>query len=134
MYTAKDTGVKSRLGTLRIFFLFFIIGFCTFSSSFLRSILFSSGWSLAYYSLFTSFDIDLSLKRIRMWTVRSPLLLLLLAVNALTGVDAAPQQRGGNRSGNRKAKTPQQQAAAIPQGISQATDGSTILDTTATVK
>ncbi|KAH8886695.1 hypothetical protein GQ53DRAFT_334143 [Thozetella sp. PMI_491] len=68
-----------------------------------------------------------------MLTVRSPVLFFLLVVSALTGVHAAPK-RGGNGGGaTQKAQTPQQQAAAIPQGISQATDGSTILDTTATV-
>jgi hypothetical protein len=46
---------------------------------------------------------------------------------------ALPQRnRGGN--GQAKAQTAQQQAAQIPQGISTATDGSTILDDTVTVK
>ena len=67
-----------------------------------------------------------------MMTIRS--LLVLLLVNST--VHALPQQRNrnGNGNGNTQAQTPQQQAAAIPQGISEATDGSTILDTTATVK
>ncbi|KAK3394748.1 hypothetical protein B0H63DRAFT_517844 [Podospora didyma] len=63
--------------------------------------------------------------------------LLLVALTAFTGIsDAAPQNRS-NRNGKGKAtaaaNTPQQQAAALPQGVSQATDGSTILDTTARV-
>lgn len=83
-----------------------------------------------------------------MLTVRSPIFLaLLLALSALTGVQAAPQRNRGGRTGGRTGgnrngggrngatrATPQQQAAQIPQGISQATDGSMILDTTATVK
>jgi hypothetical protein len=71
-----------------------------------------------------------------MLTIRSVLFVLL--VNST--VYALPQQRNrngngnGGGNGNTQAQTPQQQAAAIPQGISEATDGSTILDTTATVK
>ncbi|KAK0655872.1 hypothetical protein B0T16DRAFT_451499 [Cercophora newfieldiana] len=67
-----------------------------------------------------------------MLTIRS--LFFFLVSGAL--VHGAPQQRsrnGNGRGGNTASQTPQQQAAALPQGISQATDGSTILDTTATV-
>ncbi|KAH8664580.1 hypothetical protein BX600DRAFT_301795 [Xylariales sp. PMI_506] len=65
-----------------------------------------------------------------MLTIRSPVLIsLLIALGSLTGVHAAPKTKA---SGG-KTQTLQQQAAAIPQGISKATDGSTILDTTATV-
>jgi hypothetical protein len=42
--------------------------------------------------------------------------------------------RGGNGGGTTQQLTSQQQAAQIPDGISTATDGSTILDTTETVK
>ncbi|KAK3694573.1 hypothetical protein B0T22DRAFT_74553 [Podospora appendiculata] len=68
-----------------------------------------------------------------MLTVRLPVLfkILLLALSFLAGVQAAPKRKTGNTATARK--TPQQQAAALPQGISQATDGSTILDTTVTV-
>ena len=86
-----------------------------------------------------------------MLTVQSPVFfLVLLALSAFTGIQAAPQRNGngggrtgqgrnrggggGGRGGNAAAQTPQQQAAQIAQGISQATDGSTILDTTARVK
>jgi len=68
----------------------------------------------------------------RMLTIRS--LFLLVASSVL--VHGAPQQRNRNGNGqgdNTASQTPQQQAATVPQGISQATDGSTILDTTATV-
>jgi hypothetical protein len=51
--------------------------------------------------------------------------IILLAIT----VAAAPQRNGG-----RKKATAQQQAAQIPQGISTATDGSTILDDTVNVK
>lgn len=50
-----------------------------------------------------------------------------LSFLALAALAAAAPQRG-------KAQTAQQQAAQIPQGISQANDGSTILDTTAMIK
>ncbi|KAF3768835.1 hypothetical protein M406DRAFT_71808 [Cryphonectria parasitica EP155] len=58
----------------------------------------------------------------------------LLALLSFFAKDACavPKNRGGG-SGSVKAQTLQQQAAAIPQGISQATDGSTIMDTNATV-
>lgn len=52
------------------------------------------------------------------------------ALLLLTSAYAAPQQR--QRQGAQL--TAQQQAAQIPQDISVATDGSTILDTTVTVK
>ncbi|KAI1462893.1 uncharacterized protein F4812DRAFT_295452 [Daldinia caldariorum] len=79
-----------------------------------------------------------------MLTVRS--LSLLLALGALSLVDAAPQNRGNrggrNRNGQgatrgggqrQKQATAFQQAQQIPQGVSTATDGSTILDMTANV-
>lgn len=72
-----------------------------------------------------------------MLTIQSPILLFfLLLLGTFTGVQAAPKRKGnGNgNSASTAAQTPQQQAAQIPQGISQATDGSTILDATATVK
>lgn len=67
-----------------------------------------------------------------MLTIRSPFGVALVALlSLLTGdVSAAPQNRAG-RKGSGKTLTLQQQAAQIPQGISQATDGSTILDTNA---
>ncbi|KAK3363433.1 hypothetical protein B0T25DRAFT_41304 [Lasiosphaeria hispida] len=69
-----------------------------------------------------------------MLTIRSPssslLLLFILGIFAATS-HAAPQ-RDPNGNG-RVRQTPQQQAAALPQGLSEATDGSTILDTTAAV-
>src|SRR4051794_21969170 len=66
-----------------------------------------------------------------MLTIRS--LFFLFASNAF--VLGAPQQRNrnGNGRGQTASQTPQQQAATLPQGISQATDGSAILDTTVTV-
>ncbi|ORY67317.1 uncharacterized protein BCR38DRAFT_338502 [Pseudomassariella vexata] len=66
-----------------------------------------------------------------MLTVRS-----LLVLGLLWAVEAAPQNRGGRggrNGGGQTAQTAQDQAAQIPQGISQATDGSTIVDTTATI-
>lgn len=70
-----------------------------------------------------------------MLTIRSPVGVALLALlSVFVGdVSAVPQNRGG-RKGSGQKLTPQQQAAQIPQGVSQATDGSTILDTNATVK
>ncbi|KAK7999791.1 hypothetical protein PG990_012391 [Apiospora arundinis] len=59
-----------------------------------------------------------------MLTIRSLVVLGLLWATA----DASPQNR--KKGGNNRAKTAQQQAAAIPQGVSKATDGSMILDTT----
>ncbi|KAI1411434.1 hypothetical protein F5Y13DRAFT_58078 [Hypoxylon sp. FL1857] len=75
-----------------------------------------------------------------MLTVRS--LSLLLAFGLLSAVEAAPQSRnrgGKARTGGKKGQQQQQattafeQAQQIPQGVSTATDGSTILDTTAMV-
>ncbi|KAB5560198.1 hypothetical protein GE09DRAFT_1116144 [Coniochaeta sp. 2T2.1] len=72
-----------------------------------------------------------------MLTIRSPVFfLLLLLLGTFTSVHAAPRRKGKNSgagTGAAVAQTPQQQAAQLAQGISQATDGSTILDTTATV-
>ncbi|KAK8103741.1 uncharacterized protein PG998_010774 [Apiospora kogelbergensis] len=62
-----------------------------------------------------------------MLTIRSLVVLGLLWATA----DASPQNR--KKGGNNRAKTAQQQAAAIPQGVSQATDGSMILDTTVNI-
>jgi len=67
--------------------------------------------------------------------------LVTLSLSSFT--DAQRRNRGGrNRGGNGGANgggatqqlTSQEQAAQIPGGISEATDGSTILDTTETVK
>ena len=70
-----------------------------------------------------------------MLTVRSPVLLsFLLSLSVLAGVHAAPKKGNNGGGGGKASLTPQQQAAQVPQGISTATDGSTILDTTATVK
>ncbi|KAI1140706.1 hypothetical protein F5Y05DRAFT_282907 [Hypoxylon sp. FL0543] len=73
-----------------------------------------------------------------MLTVRS--LSLLLALGALSAVDAAPQSRNrggkartGGKKGQQQAATAFEQAQQIPQGVSTATDGSTILDTTVMV-
>ncbi len=69
-----------------------------------------------------------------MLTVRSPVLLsFLLSLSVLAGVHAAPK-KSNNGGGGKASLTPQQQAAKVSQGISTATDGSTILDSTATVK
>ncbi|KAL8413508.1 hypothetical protein RB594_004951 [Gaeumannomyces avenae] len=57
-------------------------------------------------------------------------LLLLLGVLS-GGAEAQRRQRQGGGGGARQ--TPQQQAAAVRQGVSTATDGSTILDMTATI-
>lgn len=56
-----------------------------------------------------------------------PFLISLLLVSPIS---AAPKRKNGVST---KQQTPQQQAAQIPDGISTATDGSTILDTTVTV-
>lgn len=72
-----------------------------------------------------------------MLTIRFALVALLTVFGEVQAVPQTRGRKGGNRNGggNTQAQqTPQQQAAAIPQGISQATDGSTILDMTATVK
>lgn len=70
-----------------------------------------------------------------MFTLRS----VLLASLSLCLVEAAPRNRNGNGQGSnsqgqQQQSTAQEQADQIPQGISQATDGSTILDATAQVK
>ncbi|KAI4866319.1 hypothetical protein F4820DRAFT_469001 [Hypoxylon rubiginosum] len=70
-----------------------------------------------------------------MLTVRS--LSLLLALGALSAVEAAPR-KGRNNNGQgqqqqQQAATAFEQAQQIPQGVSTATDGSSILDTTAMV-
>ncbi|KAI1744428.1 hypothetical protein F4680DRAFT_224268 [Xylaria scruposa] len=71
-----------------------------------------------------------------MLTLRS----LLLAGLSLHLVEAAPRNRNGNGNGRNSASqgqqqrlTAQEQADQIPQGLSVATDGSTILDATAQV-
>lgn len=71
-----------------------------------------------------------------MLTIRFALVALLTIFGEVQAVPQTRGRKGGNRNGggNTQAQTPQQQAAAIPQGISQATDGSMILDTNATVK
>lgn len=76
-----------------------------------------------------------------MLTIRSSVGVAFVALFGLLIDNAAavPQNRGGRGGGGRgqtqaQALTLQQQAAEIPQGVSQATDGSTILDTNATVK
>jgi hypothetical protein len=51
-----------------------------------------------------------------------------LAFASLAALAACAPQRGGGRK-----QTAQQQAAQVPQGISQATDGSTILDDTVNI-
>ncbi|KAI1397684.1 hypothetical protein F4819DRAFT_70734 [Hypoxylon fuscum] len=68
-----------------------------------------------------------------MLTVRS--LSLLLALGALSAVEAAPRKTKGQKSsaGQQQATTAFAQAQEIPQGISTATDGGMILDTTAMV-
>ncbi|KAK5660666.1 hypothetical protein OQA88_12030 [Cercophora sp. LCS_1] len=63
-----------------------------------------------------------------MLTIRS--LLCLVAAPLL--VSALPQQRD-NRAGPSVPLTPQEQAATLPLGITEASDGSVILDTSATV-
>ncbi|KAK9419454.1 putative Cyclin-like f-box protein [Seiridium unicorne] len=71
-----------------------------------------------------------------MLTIRSLLALgLLAAVEALPGPQLNPRARtkATTGGGKQKAQTAFQQAQQIPQGISTATDGSTILDTTAQV-
>ncbi|WQF83086.1 hypothetical protein CDEST_08100 [Colletotrichum destructivum] len=79
-----------------------------------------------------------------MLTVRSPLTALAVVLSLLSVVHGAPQNRkgngnrgggggGGNGNGRTNRQTAQQQAAQVPQGISQAADGSMILDMTANV-
>ena len=75
-----------------------------------------------------------------MLTIRPfPALVALLLSFVLNGVvDAVPQRQrnGGMTNGMTSGQelTAQEQAAQVPDGISEATDGSTILDTTVTVK
>ncbi len=65
-----------------------------------------------------------------MSTIRSSVsFLVLFFFLGLLGIEAAPAPQG-----NGQQLTPQQQVDQIAQGVSQATDGSTILDTTANVK
>lgn len=63
---------------------------------------------------------------------------LLVASLCLYTIEAAPRNRNsGNRNGGgggQQSLTAQEQADQIPQGLSTATDGSMILDTTARVK
>ncbi|KAK6221935.1 hypothetical protein LQW54_001155 [Pestalotiopsis sp. IQ-011] len=70
-----------------------------------------------------------------MLTVRSLLALgLLAAAEALPGPQLNPRAKAKATGGGRqKAQTAFQQAQQIPQGVSTATDGSTILDMTAQV-
>ncbi|TLD07504.1 hypothetical protein PgNI_10562 [Pyricularia grisea] len=64
-----------------------------------------------------------------MLTVRSSFnLLVFLFLGVLSGGVEAQRKKG---NGGRQ--TPQQQAAQVPQGVSKATDGSTILDMTANI-
>jgi N-acyl-D-aspartate/D-glutamate deacylase len=73
-----------------------------------------------------------------MLTVRSLLALglsLTAAVEAFPGPQLNPRARTKATGGGRqKAQTAFAQAQQIPQGISTATDGSTILDMTAQIK
>lgn len=73
-----------------------------------------------------------------MLTVRSPVAALAVVLSMLSLAHGAPQNRkgSGNRGGNGRTntQTSQQKAAQVPQGISQAADGSMILDMTANVK
>lgn len=59
---------------------------------------------------------------------------LLCAVEALPGPALEERAKNKNGNGGGQSQTSQQRAAQIPQGVSTATDGSTILDMTATVK
>jgi hypothetical protein len=64
----------------------------------------------------------------------------LVALSLFSLTNAQRRNRGGRRGGNNggatqtQQLTAQEQAAQVPDGISEATDGSTILDTTQTVK
>ncbi|KAF2197504.1 hypothetical protein GQ43DRAFT_466362 [Delitschia confertaspora ATCC 74209] len=63
-----------------------------------------------------------------------PILSLLNLATALPQRNQGSSNRnGGNRNGATQRATAQQQAAQIPQGVSTAVDGSTILDDTVTV-
>ncbi|KAI0125163.1 hypothetical protein BJ170DRAFT_491281 [Xylariales sp. AK1849] len=69
-----------------------------------------------------------------MLTIRSLLVLALVcAAEAAPGQLDRRAKTKATGGGKQKAATAQQQAAQIPQGISTATDGSTILDTTAQI-
>ena len=57
----------------------------------------------------------------------------LIALSLLGLTSALPQRNRGGGGGNRQQATAFQQAAQVPQGISQATDGSMILDDTVMV-
>lgn len=63
-------------------------------------------------------------------------LLLSSALNGPVGAASQAQDNGGMTTGMTTGQelTAQEQAAQVPDGISEATDGSTILDTTVTVK
>ncbi|TLD22422.1 hypothetical protein PspLS_07927 [Pyricularia sp. CBS 133598] len=66
-----------------------------------------------------------------MLTVRSFFnLFVFLLLGVLSGGVEAQKKKGG---GGGQGLTPQQQAAQVPQGVSTATDGSTILDMTAKI-
>jgi hypothetical protein len=62
----------------------------------------------------------------------------IIALSSLLALSTALPQRnknGGGRGGGRAQQaTAQQQAAQVPQGLSQATDGSIIMDDTVMVK
>jgi hypothetical protein len=60
----------------------------------------------------------------------------IIALSTLLTLSTALPQRNRNGNGNGRAKqqTAQQQAAQVPQGLSQATDGSIIMDDTVMVK
>ncbi|KAK2032949.1 hypothetical protein LX32DRAFT_649668 [Colletotrichum zoysiae] len=68
-----------------------------------------------------------------MLTVRSPTAALAVVLSLLSVVQGAPQNRNGKGNGRANRQTAQQQTAQVLQGISQATDGSMILDMTANV-
>lgn len=70
-----------------------------------------------------------------MLTILPPFFAALLAFSSVF-VEAVPQNRNrkGKGGGSTQSQTLAAQAAAVPQGISEATDGSTILDTNATIK
>ncbi|KAF2729315.1 hypothetical protein EJ04DRAFT_546375 [Polyplosphaeria fusca] len=57
----------------------------------------------------------------------------ILSFGLLLGLAAAAPQRGGRTGNGRQKATAQQQAAQVPQGVSTATDGSTIIDDTVNI-
>lgn len=67
-----------------------------------------------------------------MLNILSPVFVSVLALLSASAEASPARNKASGTKG--KAQTLQAQAAAIPQGISEATDGSTILDTNATVK